>query len=521
MQSPRTPLHIPTSPTNQGPKSPLSGLFRRARGFSFISGSRRSGSNSGGESGQNSLPAELWLKIFAHIPLYLLPHVTLTCRTFRFLAQPLMFTVISTHPARDQSHSHSMTSSSSRYHKRVAERLELFFSPRIRPVVTHCKVSPPSATSDDGEDDDLIDYIFTVLPKLPNLRVLSCRHVRLTPARLHIIHSLSSLSGLTLDSCYGQMSDFPAAESFSLKEVTFKHSASQHKSQMPLGPTNLFLSPSHLEHLHATTVHVLSSLSHSPEAFSSLRTLDLPVECVASEDFIPAVMRCPAVEHLVLRTAPKSTSLPSPHFSGLPDQVLPRLHSFTGPHHFAALFLRGRRVVDGHGLTVHIPHPTRPTSLLPSLTKLSHRSLHSLTCSLSTPGLSSVLSLIQSLHATFPLLATLCIPQPALSTNDMKTLLNELSSHAGVRELTLRVEGRDKFGLWIPPEESEKDAMGCFGKVCRALGKTYPGIERVTFLHGSERPAEDIGEGSGGGEGEGEGRGLSVSWVKSKESGLF
>ncbi|KAJ6620310.1 hypothetical protein B0H10DRAFT_1791998, partial [Mycena sp. CBHHK59/15] len=83
------------------------------------------------------MPPELWFKVFLHIPLYLLPSVTLTCRTFCSLAQPLLFSTISTHPAalpslalRDQQ--------TSKYRKRITERLEFFFSMRIAPTVREC-----------------------------------------------------------------------------------------------------------------------------------------------------------------------------------------------------------------------------------------------------------------------------------------------------------------------------------------------------------------------------------------------
>ncbi|KAJ7177218.1 hypothetical protein C8R43DRAFT_872342, partial [Mycena crocata] len=80
------------------------------------------------------MPPELWLKVFAYIPVYLLPSITLTCRSFRSLAQPLLFTIVSTHPKE------SRGAQDAKYRKRVRERLEFLFSPQISAIVRTCKI---------------------------------------------------------------------------------------------------------------------------------------------------------------------------------------------------------------------------------------------------------------------------------------------------------------------------------------------------------------------------------------------
>ncbi|KAJ7663121.1 hypothetical protein DFH06DRAFT_930982, partial [Mycena polygramma] len=84
------------------------------------------------------MPSELWVKVFSHIPLYLLPSITLTCRSFRSLAQPLLFTTIVTHPQAPSSLTARATHT--KYRKRVAERLQFFFSPQISLTVRECKI---------------------------------------------------------------------------------------------------------------------------------------------------------------------------------------------------------------------------------------------------------------------------------------------------------------------------------------------------------------------------------------------
>jgi hypothetical protein len=87
------------------------------------------------------MPPELWLKVFNHIPHYLLPSVTLACRSFRSLAQPLLFTTIVTHPEGSSSLTSRVTQAA-KYRKRVSERLQFFFSPQIFPTIRECKISP-------------------------------------------------------------------------------------------------------------------------------------------------------------------------------------------------------------------------------------------------------------------------------------------------------------------------------------------------------------------------------------------
>ncbi|KAJ7652509.1 hypothetical protein DFH06DRAFT_1134492 [Mycena polygramma] len=478
-------MQSPITPTRR-----FSGFVRRARSLtldSIVGGKPRSrrGSNAGSVV-YSLMPPELWVKVFSHIPLYLLPSITLTCRSFRSLAQPLLFTTIVTHPQAPSSLTARATHT--KYRKRVAERLQFFFSPQISLTVRECKISQAAPEEDGVANDDLIDYIFDTLPKLPNLQVLECRHVQLTPQRLAVLQRLH-LTSITLELCFGEMSDFAAAPAVPMRDVTFKYPDSSLRGDKA-SPCPVFLSPTHLEYLHATTTVVLASIIGS-QPFSKLRSLELPVGCLSSTSFIPALLRCPAVEHLSLHTS--FANIPPAPFEALPDGVLPLLKSYRGPHYFAACFLSGRSTER-----VEISMSSRPHRLEASFVKL-HHSLKSLSFSLSTPDLPP--SLLETIHLAFPALADLSVHQPALSSHDLKAVLNAVSAHAALTELALRVQGRDKFNLWIPPEESAADAVSCFNKVRTALVKTYPHIQRVRFFHGAE--------------------GASIAWARSSASGLF
>ncbi|KAJ6497160.1 hypothetical protein C8R47DRAFT_1114053 [Mycena vitilis] len=484
-----SPGLTPGSPRSPGPKSPRTprspgffNLLHKARSLSNI-GSKRSRQTDTGVA--FTLPPELWLKVFINIPLYLLPAVTLTCRSFHALAQPLLFSTISTHPpAVPQA---LKIPQPSKYRKRILDRLDFFFSPRIRPSVVECWISPASPEEDGLPTDDLIDTIFNSLSLLPNLKVLGCRYIRLTPQRLAVLQSLH-LTTISLEMCFGELTDFAGAHSVPLQEVTFKYPDAS-LSRDKANPALLFLSPSHLEQLHATTTSVLPILARS-QPFRKLRTLDIPVECINSDLFLSALSRCPAVDHLSLHT---TESVPRSLFEFLPEGVLPQLSSYRGPHHFAAAFLHGR-----NAKRVEISVPCRPHRLEESLVGLD-RSLASLSFRLESVELPA--SLLGTIHKSFPALKSLAVSEPALSSADINGALNAVPRHYCLEELTLHIQGRDKFNLWIPPDEQAADAISCFKKTLPALLGTYPALTVVRFMHGSE--------------------GGRVLWRRSSLSGIF
>ncbi|KAJ7778643.1 hypothetical protein DFH07DRAFT_795427 [Mycena maculata] len=485
--SPVSGLLSPPHSAVTKPKSPLSPLspgftriLHRARSLTSL-GSKRSKRPDAGIAYR--LPPELWIKVFMHIPLYLLPAVTLTCRSFNILAQPLLFSTISTHPAASPSLA-LRGPQTSKYRKRISERLEFFFSPRISPSIVECWISPP-APEEDAPTDDIIDTIFDSLSHLPNLKKLSCRYVRLTPRRLSVLQNLQ-LTTISLESCFGEIADFAAAPSVPLQEVTFKYpDAALRRGKACL----LFLSPTHLEQLHATTTSILPILSQSPP-FKKLRSLDIPIECITSDLLIPALLRCPVVDHLSLHT---TDCIPRSLMESLPEGVLPLLSSYSGPHYFAAPFLRGR-----NAKTVDISVPCKPHGLAVSLVRLD-RSLMSLSFLLE--GVELPAPLLGTIHHSFPTLKKLAVGQPALASAEINAVLQAVPRHYTLSEITLHIQGRDKFNLWIPPDEAAADAVSCFSKCRAALLQTYPSLQVVRLMHGSQ--------------------GARVMWRRSALSGLF
>ncbi|KAJ6606350.1 hypothetical protein DFH09DRAFT_1299613 [Mycena vulgaris] len=458
-------------------------MLHRARSLTSLGSkrSRRTDTNAA-----YRMPPELWLKVFMNIPLYLLPAVALSCRSFCSLAQPLMFSTISTHPATVPS-SALRGPQPSKYRKRILERMDFFFSPRISPSVVECWISPHAPEEDGAPADDLIDTIFESLSRLPNLKILGCRYVRLTPRRLSVLQRLQ-LTTISLEMCFGEIADFAVTPSVPVQTVTFKYpDATLQRDQAD--PCLLFLSPNHLEQLHATTTSILPTLSRS-QPFRKLHTLDIPVECITSDLFIPALSRCPAVHHLSLHT---SEYVPRSLIEFLPDGILPLLSSYYGPHHFAATFLRGRNAQQ-----IEISVPCKPHRLEATLVGLE-RSLTSLSFRLE--GVELPASLLGTIHRSFPALKSLAVTEPALSSADINSVLSATPRHYTLDDITIHIQGRDKFNLWIPPDEAAADAVSCFQKVRAALLTTYPALQVVRFRHGSE--------------------GAKVTWRRSTLSGLF
>ncbi|KAJ7184417.1 hypothetical protein C8R46DRAFT_1064004 [Mycena filopes] len=472
----------PRSPSIKSPRSPgFSRIMHRARSLTSLGSKRSSRRPAEAYAAVNSVPPELWLKVFMNIPLYLLPAVTLTCRSFHALAQPLLFPTISTHPPSLRG------AQTSKYRKRVMERVEFFFSPRISPSVLECSICPLTPEEEDGAPDDVIDTIFASLSRLPNLKVLSCRYVRLTPRRLAVLQNLQ-LTTISLEMCFGEIADFADTPSVPLQAVTFKY-PDEPLRRNTVDPSLLFLSPAHLEQLHATTTSILPALARS-QPFQKLQTLDIPIECINSDMFIQALSRCPAVDHLSLHT---TESIPRSLLECLPEGVLPNLTSYCGPHHYAAVFLRNRNAKH-----VDISVPSRSHGLEASLQGID-RGLESLSFRLHGAELPA--SLLSTIHRCFPVLKSLAIGEPALSTADINGVLNASPQHLGLEELTIYIQGRDKFNLWIPADEAAADAISCFKKTLFALSATYPNLKFVRFMHGSE--------------------GASVRWRCSPSSGLF
>ncbi|KAJ7166290.1 hypothetical protein C8R43DRAFT_985392 [Mycena crocata] len=441
-------------------------------------GFKRSRSGSVSTSQLLLVPPELWLKIFSYITApWDIKALTLTCHCFRQLAQPLLFTKISTHPAPPALTLRGGVQTN-KYRRRTTQRLEFFLSPLIAPAVRECWIDPPSAEDDDLPADVVIDAIFDGLRNLPNLRILGCRSIRLTPKRLAVIQRLS-LTTLTLESCLSDLADFTTLPAVPLLSVSFRYhdALSQDAVLPPL--LSLFLSPRHLQRLSATSTEILPVIIRS-KPFKRLFHLEIPVECLISDLFLPALAHCPALERITLHTSegliPRSGAP-----TMLPPGLLPNLRFFRGPRSFAPLFAS-----TGTLHTVEISIPVKAHRLLRTLGQLNC-ALDYLSFRIDGP---IPKTLLETVHTHFPTLRTLSMNDPALSTTEVLGLFGACNTpRPSVRVFRIRIEGRDRYNLWIPPMEEAADALDCFKKVGAELERVYPNITTLKFLYGVEGSA--------------------------------
>ncbi|KAJ7162881.1 hypothetical protein C8R46DRAFT_330383 [Mycena filopes] len=367
-------------------------------------GFKRTRSGSVSASQLDRVPPELWIQIFSYLSTPLdVRALSLTCQSFRQLAQPLLFTKISTHPAPGIA---LRGLQANKYRRRTSQRLEFFLSPHIAPAVRECWIDPPSPEDDDLPTDVLIDAIFDGLCNLPNLRVLGCRVIRLTSSRLAVLQRLS-LTSITLDSCLSDVTDFSGLPAIPLSTVTLRYPNLQ-PQEYTLSPLlSLFLSPRHLQRLCATPTDILPVISG--RRFTRLVQLEAAVECLASDLFIVALSHCPALERITLQLGadgliPRTVTTAIP--PSLPDTLLPNLKFYRGPRNFASLFARA---AGGRLQTIELAVPAKAHRLLRTLGALTACPLDYLSFRVEGP---LPKTLIAEVGALFPALRTLSVNDP-------------------------------------------------------------------------------------------------------------
>ncbi|KAJ6455464.1 hypothetical protein C8R45DRAFT_1036409 [Mycena sanguinolenta] len=436
----------------------------------------RSGSVSGSQVAL--IPPEIWLQIFAYLSSPTdIKACSLTCVSFRQLAQPLLFAKIFTHPLPPPLALRSLQTN--KYRRRTSQRLEFFTSPLIAPAVRECWIDPPSAEDDDLPTDVLIDTIFDRLRRLPNLKVLGCRYIRLTSERLAVLPCLA-LTTVTLESCLSDLTDFTHHPALPLSTVTFKYHDHDVLSRDAILPPllSLFLSPRHLQRLTATSTEILPVITKS-RPFMRLLQLEIPIECLTSDLFVPALFHFPALERITLQTnaegfIPSRTTV----VNVFPPDMLPNLRFYRGPRNFMALFAS-----TGNIQTMEISLPVKAHRLLRTLGQLKSCPLDFLSFRIdgTVPR-----DLLECIHKLIPTLRTLSINDPAVSPAGLLALLGETAPRAATRAFRIRVEGRDRYNLWVPPVEEAADAVDCFKKVRSEVERVYPGLTTLKLLYGVE-----------------------------------
>ncbi|KNZ80593.1 hypothetical protein J132_04835 [Termitomyces sp. J132] len=314
------------------------------------------------QDGPEKLPLELWLSIFSHLQLGDLRSSTLTCSAFRWLAQPLLFTVLDVSPFFLAYHMNHRILRPRKYLDRTVERLQFYCSVHIAPAVRHCWISPysrsgfPPRNARDYLDPELvIDTVVNALSFFPNLRILSWHCIDFSERWWDSVHRLP-IEVLWINSCTftgSQLRCLPVRH-LDLDQwawrgvVTNQPSVHElHSSGVSRDVLSLVLHPEHIQHISVprsdTCVRLLSTMIMM-DPFVSLLVLRIPFSVTYSAEFKETLINCPSLEELRIFT-PMDTSnedIRDIQMIRLPSSALRSLSVFEGPYTLLATFGEGR-----------------------------------------------------------------------------------------------------------------------------------------------------------------------------------
>lgn len=128
----------------------------------------------------SALLPEIWLLVFPYLKTADLRSISLTCSTFRYMAQPLLFSILDVSPFLLSYNAEHPILRPRQYLIRFLERLKYYKLPYIAHGVQHCWISPYSRSGfpvrsqhDDLDPQLIIDAVMEALPSFTNLSTLS------------------------------------------------------------------------------------------------------------------------------------------------------------------------------------------------------------------------------------------------------------------------------------------------------------------------------------------------------------
>lgn len=396
------------------------------------------------------LPVEIWLEVLEYLTPASIKSLTRTCQIFRWLAQPLLFKVfvvrlrgaVSTHGQFPHVYAHESN---------IRARLSLLEYPHIANAIEELRIVPTSSPSDNTQVpsmEELIDDVFAILPSLANLRKLVCTSIAFTPNRLSTLQHLHRLRDLELQSCYSAThpSEYPDLSSTPpLERVTFDYPYSSMDFFRNPQFLSVFLQSQKLRQIFAGPAQDILFAITAVKPLNLLTTLDIPVSCLASPVFIPALASCSAVQEISLHTSTGS-HLPELDFDSLPSEILPCLRSYRGPRTYAPLFTGDREVTH-----LDITVSCQPEELSSTLHALGSGSvpiggardgspaLESLTCKVH--HLDALL--LKTIHTLFPSLKHLAISGAAVDIHSLSDVLDVATTPARAVSATPARRGPD------------------------------------------------------------------------------
>lgn len=308
-------------------------------------------------SGTPVLFPEIWLLVFPYLKDPDLRSVSLTSSTFRYMAQPILFSVLDVSPFLLSYNAEKPTFRSLDYFERLKERLEYFKLPHIAHGVRCCWISPYTRSGfptrnqqDDTKPGLIIDAVLNILPLFLNLTVLSWHCINITPKWWNTIQSLH-LQKLWLNSSTVPLSvTSPLSSIIHLDldqwpwEGRVTNHVSIHEERTPgVGELALhhIIQPEVIQSISVPRVdtarHLFSLLS---QMNYGLRSLRVPFSSVSDPAFSLVLEQCSSLESLCL--FPPSTDERSRDIKldNLMTSMLPLLKMYEGPYSHLMQFAR-------------------------------------------------------------------------------------------------------------------------------------------------------------------------------------
>ncbi|KAJ7205772.1 hypothetical protein GGX14DRAFT_458431 [Mycena pura] len=187
----------------------------------------------------DTVPNELWLEIFEHLPRKSLSQASLTAHSFWRLARPFLFRHFHFHPYAYYDGSFYLPSPERM--ARAKERLHFWLSDEIAPFVHECRISSWSERHCQDSTDSpniLLDILLLQLPRFTNLWHLTANCATFTGAAMSTLRGMSTLRHLEIERCWVDAEE--SLESFSPALTLFSFSG---RYRCPLTPWIPFLRP--------------------------------------------------------------------------------------------------------------------------------------------------------------------------------------------------------------------------------------------------------------------------------------
>ena len=292
------------------------------------------------------LPSKLWTRCWEHFEDRMdVQAITLTCRHFRAIGQPLIFEHVKYTGLPVPGPRMSRKQLTKGGFRKLQERLEALQSSPLQAHIRRCTLVDWAAGHTELVVWELGEMLFETLAALPNLRSATCTNMLMKTDHFQKLVSRTGLRQIVMKDCTFSFDDVLP---YRLEDVTLTESRTLAKVTGFAGTSFAYaattiLSPEHLRTVNLampmTISHLLPQLIELPP-FHSLVSLTLSMPFEASSSALARFLeRCPSLQQLVL-LGPS----PADCLATLEPSALAALVSYCGPPSSAAQIIPGRPI---------------------------------------------------------------------------------------------------------------------------------------------------------------------------------